>query len=71
MRVSRNRRFSHLFFLTFFCALLASCSSYGPKSMDRDQLNYGMSIGDNWKNQMLANIVKLRYLDMPVFGALK
>ena len=35
--------------------------------MDRDQLNYGNSIGDNWKNQMLANIVKIRYVDMPVF----
>jgi hypothetical protein len=47
--------------------LLASCGSYGPRSMDRDQLDYGNSIGDNWKNQMLANIVKIRYVDMPVF----
>ncbi|MHC5112665.1 MAG: hypothetical protein ACYTHJ_22640, partial [Planctomycetota bacterium] len=30
-------------------------------------LDYGESIGDNWKNQMLANIVKLRFVDMPVF----
>ncbi len=49
------------------CAILAACSSYGPKSMDRDQLDYGNSIGENWKNQMLANIVKIRYVDMPVF----
>ena len=49
------------------CAMLAGCSSYGPKSMDRDQLDYGNSIGENWKNQMLANIVKLRFVDMPVF----
>jgi hypothetical protein len=49
------------------CILLASCGSYGPRSMDRDQLNYGNSIGENWKNQMLANIVKIRYVDMPVF----
>jgi hypothetical protein len=49
------------------CAILAACSSYGPKSMNRDQLDYGNSIGDNWKNQMLVNIVKLRYVDMPVF----
>jgi hypothetical protein len=48
-------------------ATLAGCGSYGPKSMDRDQINYGNSIGNNWKNQMLANIVKLRYVDMPVF----
>jgi len=48
-------------------ALLAGCGSYGPKSMDRDQIDYGNSIGDNWKNQMLANIVKIRFIDMPVF----
>jgi hypothetical protein len=47
--------------------LLASCGSYGPKTMDRDQINYGNSIGDTWKNQMLANIVKIRFVDMPVF----
>jgi hypothetical protein len=35
--------------------------------MDRDQLDYGKSIGSNWKNQMLANIVRLRFVDMPVF----
>ena len=49
------------------CAMLAGCGSYGPRSMDRDQIDYGNSIGDNWKNQMLANIVKIRYVDMPVF----
>jgi len=67
MRVSRKWRLSGLFFLTFFCAMLAGCTSYGPRSMDRDQLDYGKSIGENWKNQMLANIVKMRYIDMPVF----
>ena len=35
------------------CMLLVSCGSYGPRSMDRDQFDYGNSIGDNWKNQML------------------
>ena len=49
------------------CAMLAGCGSYGPKSMNRDQLDYGNSIGENWKNQMLANIVKMRFADMPVF----
>ena len=67
MRVSRKWRFSYLLFLAFFGAMLAGCSSYGPRSMDRDQLDYGKSIGENWKNQMLANIVKMRYVDMPVF----
>jgi len=46
---------------------LAACVNLGPRALDRDQLAYGNSIGDNWKNQMLANLVKLRYVDMPVF----
>jgi hypothetical protein len=46
---------------------MAACSSYGPKSMDRDQLDYGRSLSDNWKAQLLANLVKIRYVDMPVF----
>jgi hypothetical protein len=25
------------------------------------------SVGNNWKNQMLANLVKIRFVDMPVF----
>lgn len=60
------------FFLTIFLGTalgitLTACSSYGPKSMRKDQLDYGNSIGENWKNQMLSNIVKLRFVDMPVF----
>jgi len=47
--------------------LMAGCGSLGPRTLDRDQINYGNSIGDNWKNQMLANLVKLRFVDMPVF----
>jgi hypothetical protein len=35
--------------------------------MDRDQLDYGRSVGESWKNQMLTNLVRLRYVDMPVF----
>lgn len=51
------------------CALFAliGCGSLGPRTLDRDQLDYGNSIGDNWKNQMLANLVKVRFVDMPVF----
>ena len=56
-----------LFLATAMIVVLAGCGSYGPRSMDRDQLDYGRSIGDNWKNQMLDNIVKIRFMDMPVF----
>jgi hypothetical protein len=46
---------------------LAGCGSLGPRTLDRDQIDYGNSVGDNWKNQMLANLVKIRFVDMPVF----
>jgi hypothetical protein len=52
---------------TALLAAAAGCGSLGPKTLDKDQLDYGASIGNNWKNQMLANIVKLRFVDMPVF----
>lgn len=67
MRLSKKKGFQFSLLVMAACTLLAGCSSYGPKSMDRDQINYGNSIGENWKKQMLANIVKLRYEDMPVF----
>jgi len=67
MKKAGKLEFSSLVVTVAVCAVLAGCSSYGPKSMDRDQLDYGDSIGENWKNQMLANIVKLRFVDMPVF----
>jgi hypothetical protein len=57
-------RFLSVMLLT---ALFTACSSIGPKSINRDQLDYGRSIGQNWKNQLLANLVRLRYVDMPVY----
>jgi len=47
--------------------LVTACGSLGPRTMDRDQIDYGRSVGDNWKNQLLANLVKIRFIDMPVF----
>jgi hypothetical protein len=67
MKTAEKLRFRSLVVIVATFAMLAGCSSYGPKSMNRDQLDYGNSIGENWKNQMLANIVKMRFADMPVF----
>ena len=53
--------------LTVFVLSMAGCTSYGPGSLNKDQLNYGVSIGETWKDQMLANLVKIRFVDMPVF----
>jgi len=67
MHRQRGKSCLALIFGAALCVVLAACSSIGPKTMDRDQLDYGRSVGDNWKNQMLTNLVRLRYVDMPVF----
>jgi hypothetical protein len=46
---------------------LASCGRLGPTSVVRDRFNYSAAISESWKNQMLQNIVKARYADLPVF----
>jgi predicted small lipoprotein YifL len=51
----------------FGLVTLTGCGVLGPASVVRDRFNYNSAIGESWKNQMLQNVVKIRYADMPVF----
>ena len=47
--------------------VLFGCSGIGPSTVPRDRFDYTAAISDSWKNQMLFNMVKIRYGDAPVF----
>ena len=56
------------------CALLGGIvvagggfGGIGPSTINHDRFDYTEAIATSWKQQMLANIVKLRYGDTPVF----
>jgi hypothetical protein len=50
------------------CALGSTgCAHLGPKSVAVDRFDYSTAIADSWKQQTLLNIVKLGYMDLPVF----
>jgi len=48
-------------------ALFTGCTHLGPKTVAVDRFDYSTAIGDSWKQQTLLNIIKLRYMDLPVF----
>jgi hypothetical protein len=47
--------------------LLTACPSLGPDTVNRDRFDYAGAVGESWKSQMLLNLVKIRYGDIPVF----
>jgi len=61
-----SRSAARLCVVAFACAL-ASCASVGPGTVPVDRFDYSSAIADSWKEQTLLNIVKIRYMDLPVF----
>jgi len=46
---------------------LTACSSFGTDRIVPDRFDYNQSIGQSSNQQMLLNLVRLRYRDVPVF----
>ena len=55
------------FFLCLLVILPACARRIGPKTVAGDRFDYTAALSNSWKEQMLANLVKIRYLDPPMF----
>ena len=54
-------------FITIITILLPACGSMGPKSVRAGRMEYNKALGQSESEQLLLNIVKMRFLDRPVF----
>lgn len=46
---------------------LAGCGTIAPDVISKDRVNFSHELSASWQKQLLLNVVKLRYLDMPMF----
>ena len=51
------------------CLMLPACARFGARTVPGDRFDYNEAISRSQKEQMLLNIVRLRYRDVPVFLA--
>lgn len=67
-RADRNRtsRVGGLLCLAVITFLLPGCG-IGPTVLGRDRLDYQTALSESWKQQILQNLVRIRYADAPVF----
>jgi len=62
-----KRRFAIVAVAAMTAAFLVGCAGIGPKTIPRDRFDYSAAIAKSWQNQMLLNMVKMRYAETPVF----
>ena len=48
-------------------ALATGCASSGPRTIPNDRVNYQEALSSSAKTQLLLNLVRVRYVDPPIF----
>ena len=66
--ISDRHKLTNRFVIMFIiCLYLAACSSFGTDRVVPDRFDYNQAIGQSANQQMLLNLVRIRYRDVPVF----
>ena len=60
-------KFAPALVVTLVALATTACNSLGPGTIGRDRFDYQEALGKSMQEQMLANLVKMRYGDAPVF----
>ena len=53
--------------LLLFVCLFAGCNAIGPRALHSGRINYNEAIAQTWNEQLLLNLVRLKYRDTLVF----
>jgi len=67
LRITHPKRIIGLLLPTLLFGLSGCAARVGPKNLAHDRFDYSAAITRSWKEQMLLNMVKLRYMDPPMF----
>jgi hypothetical protein len=67
MQTTHTQTLSARLCMSVGAVLFTGCAHLGPRTVAVDRFDYSSAIADSWKQQTLLNIVKLRYMDLPVF----
>lgn len=67
MWLSKNNLFALGSWIVLVCVMMTGCRGVGPGTIERDRFDYNAAIATSWKEQMLVNMVRLRYGEAPVF----